>query len=781
MKKAKEQKTPKKEKAPPFFFNPEKPLVLRLGLALLLAAVVIYPSFVKKRNTGNGVRQTTIKMEDASQTSSGMLGGEDPKAPLPSPEPEQALASNSPSKDEPSSPETKAEDSKATAENSESPTEPVEEESEIERTESSQLFKRIKGIKGKVLWITGPQQQSPSSPASQTNKSVWVGTSKSLIEFREGSLSNRHNRLDPKSYESLFNLDMPEFTAFEQDKQGRIFVGTKDGQLMIYRNSDWKILWEARDPVANPITGIAAIGNSIYVSSIGVLKWTETTGAISRITAFKNAPISFLSRDSQDGLTLISKAEDETAGAWRLMDETWEHVLAPEDNRNPISFLTTGSKEILYYATERGLLQGSPEQAVPDSVLPDVKLSTLFVEPNGRIWGTSEAEGLLVYDNKQWFKISPNSDLPYSDATTLFVDSSNQLWLGGVKQLYTASVESVLKEAKANPYSPKIYDPNAPLIYPTACRAASTELKPGEASGEVALEMIDDTPTVFFRGSQVCPDGFGSRRADGSIAIIRNHELLVSIKGAEGKRNSKKIEDRDRQQPKIFSLYLDSRGTAWVGLDGKIMSFTERRADTIDEEGSPNNGPVDTISEDSGGRLWFGTAPVYPQPTETQGQTKAKQEFIPCLYLLHEDKWASISGKEGLPGWFVNDLLPMADGSMAVAMNRGTVAVSPSGVKVIAPKMEKSLLSVAHLSLDEKGRIWRAHSFAHPGLTWIDGESVHSTVGRKALFEERVGKIAHDGRGRAWIQAANGSLGIYTSQALESEDKNNSEKKSLAD
>ena len=65
-----------------------------------------------------------------------------------------------------------------------------------------------------------------------------------------------------------------------------------------------------------------------------------------------------------------------------------------------------------------------------NSLLPSNKVSSICVEPNGKVWiGTSD--GILCYDNYTFYVInSKNTDLPDDNITAIACDVNNNIWIG---------------------------------------------------------------------------------------------------------------------------------------------------------------------------------------------------------------------------------------------------------------------------------------------------------------------------------------------------------------
>ncbi len=694
-----------------FFVNRDRPLLLRVGVAAAVLFILIYPMWARRNHTPRRPGQGVVVAPTARPE--GIL-------------PQDELNQTPPPEASPKPADDRAAGEPAPAEAS--------------------LFvpfpQPIRGMVGIV--------------ADDADGSTWIGTTREIVELREGKLSSAVVRLDPQSYEGLFNFELPVLSAFTIDEHGRIWVGSKEGSLLLYENHDWRLLWEPHDPMRTAITAIKPLSGSVYVAGTGLWRWAEASGSLSRVTAFKDTQIYGL---EQAGTSLVLTAD---TGVWVLGSQGWEQRYAIQPGRETVTAVQMSSTGELLVGSSAGLSHIAAGPSGQQALLEGVQVLRLLPDASGNLWVPTTDRGLLLLHNAKWFQLLPEHGLPVKDLSYVAVDRHNRLWIGGVAgQLFVAKRDDVIAAMAEHPFTPPVIDRNAPLLYNTACRAAAKELKLGETSGEISYVSVEGLPAVYFRGRQVCPEGMTYLRKDGVYVRLVKDEVIrgTGINPEKIRLPWDQSPTATEKPPKINALFLDSKDRIWVAHSRGVLMSHDGSWEDFQKEKALRDNPAEVVSEDAKGIVWIGTAPVYPTPKPGEGP--GQQDFIPCVFLFHDDKWASLSGKNDLPGWFVNDFLPLPDGKMLVSMNRGVAEVSAEGVKRQAEKSRWTQIHVVNMSRDADGRIWRAHSLFYPGISWAVGDDILLTKGRLKLFSENITKVAHDGAGRLWLESANGEIAIY--------------------
>lgn len=705
------------------FTNRQRSPLVRLGAIAVAALVLLYPFWVKSHRAP---RKTGDRVVNQMGTATTMLPDDD------------TGKTSKETAERPAHPAGKATHDAAGAPAPESDS---MQGSATQPAVSGPLFTAFTQIKGVPQIVI-------DDPAGTT----WIGTTREVIEARQGKLEQAISRLNPQVYESLFNMELPVLSAFTLDSRGRLWVGSKTGSLLIYDNHDWRVLWEPHDPMKTAITAIKPLSGSVYVGGTGLWRWAEDTGTLSRVVAFKDVQVQSLEQ-AESSMVLAGEHS-----VWGLTPQGWVQRYAGDASRETIATVQMSSQGYLLIGSNLGLHLLAPGQAAPQHLLQKIDVRRIAADREGNIWiGTADA-GLLLFRDGGWYQLQQVA-LPLREILYLAVDQQDRLWAGGVAgELLYAPRRSVIQAMLAHPYTPPVVDLSAPILYKTACRAATQELRSGERSGDIALVSIEGTPTVFFRGRQICPDGLGSLRPDGKFFRLVG-DSFVSGEGVQAKKLNVPYDKADPNRPKYRSLLYDSKDRLWLGHSLGLAVAINGTWNNYDENPDFKGVPVESLSEDATGTVWAGAAPVYPTPKA--GEPPAVQSYLPCLFLFHGDEVAKLSAKDGLPGWYVSDLLPLKNGSMAVATNRGTALVSEKGITRLAPVSTASQLPVVSLSQDTTGRIWQSHSLYSGGVSWVENGELGVSSDHVKLFSDRLIGIYHDAKGRVWIEASNGEIGIY--------------------
>lgn len=701
-----------------FFFDPARPIALRLGLGAVLVVLFFLPLFTAKESRHRPQQQASAPQKTEGE-----------RMPLHEEEGVEASASAKNAALPP--PSEKG-----------APLEEDHSEDVTSAPPSSTLPASLSQASG-VFPI-------PLGLYADPKGSVWATSIQDVFRFADGAIESSTQRLSPSMYEGLFNDEMPAFTASAIDPEGDLWLGSKNGQIMRYLHEryDWKISWKSNDPIREPIAALARLDNRLFIAtSPGLWKWDLATGKLTRYKGFqKSKSVALLA--TRNG-TLYYGSD---SAVFRLVDAGWEQffTLPGKQDGRGLKSLSEGASGELLVGTDKGFFRLS-DKGVPIQRLltSQVVTSVLALDDNSFLVGT-EKGGLALYENRKWFARTAESGLPGSYVRSILRDGSGRIWLAITgKGVYSGAGAKVLEWLREAPLAEAEMDEFAPKKFTNACRAAASEMKKTASSGEVTAQVVDGRLMVFFRGRQVCPSGVGFRHGDGTIVTVQGSDLM-RISGTS--RETLTV-PRDYPADQITQAFADSQGRIWLGLPTgpAVLTNGEWKDARSDAMFPPSS--VQAFAEASDGAIWVGSSPTYSKDPASA--------IPPNLHRFDQSGWTHFSVSDGVPGWSVSALIALEDGRLAIATNTGLGFRLPDGKFVRAVSDKTGIPTTMALSEDPDGRLWLAHGYFAEGVSRVANSEIKTFGANEGLLVDRVADLAHDELGRHWLVSSNGSVIIY--------------------
>lgn len=583
------------------------------------------------------------------------------------------------------------------------------------------------------------------SIANGPKDSVWITSVQDVFEFKgtEGA-----KKLDPSSYENVFDNELPSMTASLLDENGEIWTGSKDGQLMHYTNYDWKIVFKAKDPISERIFSIGKKDNSVFLGTAsGLWRWDMSNGKLTRFRGFAGQLISAFTKDRDENLFLAA-----ASGIWKFTEQGWAQVF-PFRQKIKVNSLAFDNTNTLLVASDEGIMRVDLAKGTRKIQLASTAISSL--QPDGPgLWATSLQEGLRYFDGEKWFGLSEEEGLPGNHISHVHADASGSLWLGVAgKGPFRGNTREVLDWIKKHPIEDIVPDPSKPRLYKNACKAVEAEFKKTNVSGDIAAVSMNNQPVVFFRGAQICPSGVGYRADNGVVVMLKGKELVV----AAGE-NVQRIAVPDKFPVAEFKkMYLDSFGRIWIARNvGALMFQNGNWADGKDDPILAGNA-VQAFAEDKNKIFWMGTAPVFNETTREYSQ--------PSLHAFNGTGWLHRSFEQGLPGYSVTSLVPLRSGGVLVGTPSSFAVATPEKIKLLTGKTALPA-SVMSATEDADGTLWFVHAFFQKGISIYDGKTFTRLETPGQLFSNNFAGVAQDAHGQIWLMSTSGETGIYSKEYL---------------
>ena len=444
-----------------FFFDSERPLFLRLGVFLIIFLIFVYPLYVKKTSPVKKIAYTEIKKDST-------------------PLPDELIPSLTST--------TLADQSKITS------------------------LKKIENSFPVPISITETSQGD-----------LWLSTMQDISFFPKGNLEQKIKKLDANIYDRLYNNELPAITAATLDSNENLLIGFRDGQVMLNNNYDWKVIWEAHEPIKEMVKALNSYKNLNFIGSKGLWKWDTLNGKLSRYKGFSEENVTSFLFTRTKLLFMSTKSN-----VWLFTKQGWEEFFKLEDPTNVINTLGDFGNNGLLIGTQKGLLLVSGSAILQQTSLVDQNITSIFSEQENSFWlGTNQ--GLKYWEDSSWYQLSEQEGLPANLVSIFYLDQQKRVWLGiPGKGTFVIDFQSLLPWIKKTPYQEKVIAKDASQFYNNACKAVEVELTTQTNSGDIHLENISGNRFVFMKGNLVCPQGIAYRRADAAIVSFDQGKILLT-------------------------------------------------------------------------------------------------------------------------------------------------------------------------------------------------------------------------------------------------------------
>ncbi len=695
-----------------FFFDTSRPIALRVGAAAILLVIFFLPLFT------SGGRS---KKERSAQPPPIV---DDSQIPIPEKPEDNSLA------------ELKSEaDEQQESSSSEASMLPIATPAPQSETAAA-VFHKVVG--------TFPV---PVSVREGSKGTVWIVTAQDITELKNGEAVRK---LDGSSYEGIFNSDMRSLSAAAITPDNEMWVGSVDGEVLHYSRYDWKVSWEANEPIRGRIQAIAQHQNQVFFGTdSGLWKFDQASGNLTRYKSFVDVRINTFSSGA-DGQLLMGAQN----GAWRLTPQGWERLAATSRGSGVLS-IVEAADGMYFYGTGTELNQLNARTGQTAQALAGNQITALLAGPNFTLWVGLQNGGLRYFDGKDWYAANAQHGAPSDFISELSRDSQGRLWLSAMgKGAYYADEVELLEWIKPFKIVVEVLDDSKPRIYKDACRAVEAEIKNGSSSGDISTATANGETRVFLTGKQICPTGI-AYRSDAGFIIARKGSGLIGI--ANGREQPFDL-PKETSAVEIKQIFIDSKNRVWFGRPAGPLLLADGKWE--DYAGIPelSNNLVQAIAEDAQGTIWIGTAPAYDRTAQRASQ--------PGLHSFSNGAWKHYTLEQGLPGWTVTSLLRARNGRMIVGTPTGFVFAEKG--ELITPTLPKkvSISAVMGLAEDVQGTIWMAHLFFRPGLTYYDGAELHPLDEPGRFFSNRIMAIGLDANGKYWLVDPNGGVGVYSREML---------------
>jgi ligand-binding sensor domain-containing protein/signal transduction histidine kinase len=367
---------------------------------------------------------------------------------------------------------------------------------------------------------------------------LWIGTSEGLARFDGVRFAIfDHSNTDAFTDNSVLSLQpVPD---------GSLWIGTEGGGLLRYANGVFRSF--------GPAQGLTnSFVRAIYLSRAGAL-WVGTDRGF-----FQYSANGFVRLDNTADIPLasvVSIAEDHTGQIWVASSSGLLSVHQGRLGRASCAEHLAVTPAVVVSLLREHLLQDGCE--VPRVALPDVAISSLHQDSQGKLWIGTAGHGLVRSAGGNSVTYTAPSTLPDNTILAIFEDQQHNIWAGAQDGLLRLS------------------------------RTVVTTLTARDG-------LMDDNISTTYEDRK------------GTLWIATFTGQLYRLNGAVPERF---YLPPPKTNSRIRTVFEDSRGAYWFGTsgDGLIRWFRGRAFSFTRKQGLRSNS-VRQIYEAPDGAIWVATA-----------------------------------------------------------------------------------------------------------------------------------------------------------------------------
>ena len=566
---------------------------------------------------------------------------------------------------------------------------------------------------------------------------VWVGTQGGLHRFDgERFRAWRHDPNDRSSLPDSF------VTAIEVEAGRAVWVGTYSQYVvrLDLRTGDFQRFAPAADDSRHVRSLLVEDGQAWIGTGAGLERLDPETGRRTRVLRLddRGAGRQALARDASGTVWFGAGA-----GLYRVAGPGGGHRIGPAA---PVNALFVAADDRLWIGRDDGLFRLAPgerslQRAWPAPGAPPSDVRAVVQAPDGRLWLSIAAEGLVRFDPDtgatQWLREDPAvpGSLPEASVGALLVDRSGQLWIGGqirgvaVTNPAGARFAYLVDRAGAAPVAANsiraVVEGDDGALWIGSDAGHLLRYRHEEGFEDLAALLPDQWRAPAGSASPARIMAFERAGANRLWAATTRGLLLLDTAAL----TARQVDLPDRAMPGLRSIDRGADGTLWLGSNGEGL-FHYRpdtgRLQRVAGADDGRGGLVHAVEVDREGRVWFATSDGLGLHEPTSRRLR---------WFRH-----GIEDPASLAGDLVRSLHEGADGTLWVGTHSGLSRVRESAGRITfehpmeRPLEERAVQTVFSMAESPEGTLWLGTDNGIARFEHAPGEA-HGRVTRYSLSD----------------------------------------------
>jgi ligand-binding sensor domain-containing protein/signal transduction histidine kinase/DNA-binding response OmpR family regulator len=426
---------------------------------------------------------------------------------------------------------------------------------------------------------------------------IWAGTENGLNLIDLETWTFERYRNNPNSSNSLSNNFIK---SLMEDKAGNIWVGTKNGLNLLNEESQSFLSFHPDSSKPSSLSDNEI--TKIFQDRDGQI-WVGTTNGLNRLDS--NGSFRRYVHDSSD----LSSISD-------------DHILSIFQDTSDNLWIGTSNGGLNLYNYSASTFVRYQHNADDPSSISNNTIWSMIEDRTGNLWIGVSNSGINFHDprtqNFEHIKYQPNSNVSLLDnaVRSILLDDEEQLWVGS----FTGLTVINRRNNRTRHYQHNADDPNSlnANYVISLFQDHQNRIWIGTSKG---LNIYDPQHDQFIRyqGNQEIPiknlivETIMEDYTKGLwIGTYKNGMYQIDLEKGFIKKHIIK-EDSDDNQPKITTLFQDSKQRIWAGTDAGLYLLNPQKEsfEKVNHkskgQGAISNVYIMNISEDLKGNIWIGT------------------------------------------------------------------------------------------------------------------------------------------------------------------------------
>ncbi|MGA9120458.1 MAG: two-component regulator propeller domain-containing protein [Bacteroidota bacterium] len=484
---------------------------------------------------------------------------------------------------------------------------------------------------------------------------MWLGTPGGLAEFNGGKIN---------TYTVKDGLPSDTVTGLGVDRSNNLWISTKHG---LARLADGRIeVMTGQKGFPDSTFLNVNFPNNCYEDSHGTLWMTTPTDLLSYaggvVTRYKkkdvltNTIIQAMHEDANGTLWIA------TAGGLNSFagGHFTKYNISGDQDENNIHLIREDREGSLWLATRKGIARfagGSFERYDRKDGLSDNTVTDILIDREGSIWVGTDGGGLNRFRDEKFITYSSKVGLSYDMVLSVFQDHDGAIWIGttygGLNRLKDGVI--TVFDNKQGPPFLNIRaigeDKEGTLWF--ACDRGCYTIRNGTI--RLVSRMIDGQPDIL----------------PGAFLLTRSGDWLLSSRNSLLERRGEKfttlatIGTESVLRNYILELFEDTHGTIWVSTQDGLYWYRKGKLERVGVDQGFTARWAAGFYEDPEGVIWFGAANA-------------------GLFRFKDGKFFNISPRQGLFDYVAYTVFEDKAGYLWMSSNKGVYRASKKELNDVA-------------------------------------------------------------------------------------------------